>query len=238
VPDYEIEFASSFSGRKAGEVNIIGIPDPGSNPGGHGPMGGDSGFEVGQESAFWMTLQRLGEPEAPGTLFHEVTHRRDWELAQEWVGKYQTETGRLFVKSATDPLRDWLNAQVKKGRLTKADAEMVLMEAGDASGYTEARANVREFLAELQAGAPDLATAALVSYAKALKPKSQGGTGQYGNPAEGSEVTAALVAELKTAYRQMSKTMKDQYDAAVAAAKKENPSAWISELDFSKRAGR
>jgi hypothetical protein len=32
--------------------------------------------------------------------------------------------------------------------------------------------------------------------------------------------------------------MKQQYDAAVAAAKKEYPGAWISELDFSKRAGR
>jgi len=31
---------------------------------------------------------------------------------------------------------------------------------------------------------------------------------------------------------------KQQYDAAVAAAMKEYPNAWISEIDFSKRAGR
>jgi ATP-dependent DNA ligase len=167
-------------------------------------------------------------------MFHEVTHLRDWELAQEWVGKYQTETGRLFVKSASGLLRDWLNAQVNKGRLTKADAEMVLMEAVDASAYTEARANTRTFLAELQVGAADLATESLVAYAKALKPQSKGGTGKYANPAAKSEVVAALVAEFKTAYKQMSKDMQKQYDAALAAAMKENPAAWISELDFSK----
>jgi hypothetical protein len=238
VPESEIEYTSSFSGRKPGKVNVIGIPDPNSDPGGHGPVGGDSGFEVGRESAFWMTFQQLETPGAPGTLFHEVTHQRDWELAQEWVGKYQTETRRLFVKSATGPLRDWLNAQVKKGRLTKADAEMVLMEAGDASAYTEARANVRTFLVELQSGAPELATKSLVAYAKALKPKSKGGTGQYANPAANSEVVAALVAELRSAYKQMPKDMQKQYDAAVAAAKKENPDAWISDLEIQKRGGR
>jgi hypothetical protein len=234
VPVDEIERASSFSGRVPGKVNIIGLPDPGSDPGGHGPVGGDSGFELGRQSAFWMTFQRLNTPGAPGTMFHEVTHLRDWELAQEWVGKYQTETGRLFVKSASGLLRDWLNAQVNKGRLTKADAEMVLMEAVDASAYTEARANTRTFLAELQVGAADLATESLVAYAKALKPQSKGGTGKYANPAAKSEVVAALVAEFKTAYKQMSKDMQKQYDAALAAAMKENPAAWISELDFSK----
>jgi hypothetical protein len=238
VPTADIEPVSYFSGRVSGQVNIIGLPDPGSNPGGHGPMGGESGFEVGRQSAFWLTFQHLDDPGAAGTLFHEVTHQRDWELAQEWVGKYQTETGRLLVKSATGPLRDWLNAQAIKGRLTKADAEMVLMEAGDASAYTEARANVRTFLVQLQSGAPDLATRALVAYARALKPRSKGGTGEYANPAAKSEVVAGLVAENKAAYRLMSKEMQRQYDAAVAAAKKENPEAWISELDLSKSAGR
>jgi hypothetical protein len=44
--------------------------------------------------------------------------------------------------------------------------------------------------------------------------------------------------ELKTAYGKMPKKMHQQYDDAVAAAKKEYPSAWISELEFSKRARR
>ena len=238
VPESDIEFTRSLAGRVVGKVNIIERPESGSPGAGHGPIGGESAFEEGRASAFWIDLPELEKERAPETLFHETTHLKDWELAQEWIRKYTAETKRLFVKSATDPLRNWLKIQAKNGRLTKADAEMVIMEAKDASAYTEARANVRSFLTDLQADAPDLATAALVGYAHALKPKSQGGGGQYGNPAEGSEVTAALVAELKAAYREMSKTMKDQYDAAVAAAKKENPSAWISELDFSKRAGR
>ena len=44
--------------------------------------------------------------------------------------------------------------------------------------------------------------------------------------------------ELKTAYRQMPRTMQQQDDVAVAAAQKEYPSAWISALEFAKRAGR
>ena len=104
------------------------------------------------------------------------------ELAQEWVKKYETETKRPFVKSAAQLFHDWLNAQVKQRRLTKADAEMVSMEASDTTAYTEARANVRSFLADLQAGATDLATKALVGYAHSLKPKSEGGAGQYGDP--------------------------------------------------------
>jgi hypothetical protein len=238
VPESEIEFTRSLSGRKSGKVNIIGLPEIGSTGGGHAPMGGEAGFEEGRGSAFWIDLPELGKARAAETMFHEVSHLRDWEFAQEWIRKYTTETKRLFVKSAPAPFRDWLNDQAKKDRLTKADVEMVIMEAGDASAYTEARANVRSFLADLQAGAPDLATKGLVGYAHALKPKSQGGGGQYGNPAPKSEVKAALVAELKSAYRQMPKPMQQEYDAAVAAAKKENPSAWISELDFSKRAGR
>ena len=98
--------------------------------------------------------------------------------------------------------------------------------------------NVRSFLADLQADAPDLATKALVGYAHALKPKKEGGGGQYASPAPGLNVQAALVKELRAAYSQMPENKKQQYDAAVAAAMKEYPSAWISELDFSKRAGR
>jgi hypothetical protein len=238
VPESDIEFTSSLSGRKSGKINIIGLPEKGSPGGGHAPMGGETTFEEGRDSAFWIDFPEVDKPRAAETMFHEVSHLRDWEFAQEWIRKYTTETKRLFVKSATAPLQNWLNDQVKKGRLTKADVEMVIMEAADATAYTEASANVRSFLADLQAGAPDLATKALVGYAHALKPKSEGGGGQYANPASKSEVEAALVAELKKAYRQMPKNMQQQYDAAVAAAKKENPSAWISQLDFSKSAGK
>jgi flagellar hook-basal body complex protein FliE len=231
VAESDIQINVSVSGRTAGKVNIIGTPEPHSPGGGHAPLGGEIAFEEGRASAFWIDLPELDKARVAETMFHEVQHVKDWDLAQEWIKTYKTETRRPFVKDAMQPFEDWLNAQVKKGRLTKADVEMVIMEAKDATAYTEARANVRSFLADLQAGAPDLATKALVGYAHALK-------GQYGSPAHGSQVQAALVMELKTAYRQMPTLMQQQYDAAVAAAKKENPSAWISELEFSKGSGR
>ena len=230
VPEADIWFITSLSGRKAGKVNIMERPEKGSTGGAHAPLGGGTAFEEGLASALWIDLPELAKPEVVGTLFHEVSHLKDWELAQAWLQKYRSETKKPFDKSDITSLRSWLEAQVKKGRLTKADAEMVVMEIQDTSAYTEARVNVRTFLAALQAGDPDLASKLLVGYAHALKPGVQ-----YAAPANGSEVQAALVAELKAAYRQMSGPMQEKYDAAVAAAKKENPSAWISELDFSKR---
>lgn len=241
VPESEILLSGSLTGRTAGKVNVIGTPGKGSPGGAHNPLGGETGFQEGLASAFSIDLPELDNPaRAQAVLFHEVQHLIDWEFAQEWVKNYTTETKRLFVKGAAGrkPFEDWLNAQVKAGRLTKADVELVLMETGDASAYTEAHANVRTFLAALQAGAPDVATEALVGYAYALKPKKEGGGGQYGSPAYGSQVQAALVVELKTAYKKMPKTMQKQYDDAVAAAKAKYPSAWISELEVSKRAGR
>ena len=46
--------------------------------------------------------------------FHEVSHLKEWELAQEWIKKYKTETQSLFVKSAPNPSQVWLTAQIKK----------------------------------------------------------------------------------------------------------------------------
>jgi hypothetical protein len=236
VHESDLYFSRSLSGRVAGEINIIGQPEKGSPGGGHAPIGGETGFEEGRASAVAIDFPELSAPRAAETMFHEVSHLKDWELAQHWVKKYRAETKRLFVKEALSPFKEWLDNQAKKGRLTKADVEMVMMEAGDASAYTEARANVRSFLADLQAGAPELATKALVGYANALKARSKGG--QYGNPAAGSEVEASLIAELKAAYGQMPDKMKGQYRAAVAAARAANPDAWISALDFSKPKGR
>jgi Domain of unknown function (DUF4157) len=241
VPESEILLIATLTGRVAGKVNIVGTPGRGSPGGGHNPLGGQTEFEEGRASALHIDLPELDIPiRAQSILFHEAQHLKDWELAQFWVKNYTTETKGLFVKGAPGqkPFKDWLDAQVKLGRLTKADVELVIMQAGDASAYTEARANVRAFLAALQSGAPDAATKALVGYAHALKPKKEGGGGQYGSPAPRSEVQAALVQELKMAYGQMSTTMKQQYNVAVATAMKEHPGAWIAELDFSKRAGK
>jgi hypothetical protein len=238
VPESEILQIGSLTSRVAGKVNIVGSPGQGSTGGAHAPLGGQTAFEEGRASAIHIDLPELDNPvRAQKVLFHEAQHKFDWDFAQQWVENYK-KTGRLFVKAALTPFRNWLDAEAKAGRLTKADVELVMMQVQDQSGFTEARANVREFLAALQANAPDAATRSLVAYAYALKPKSEGGGGQYASPAPGSQVQAALVKELKTAYEKMPKYMKQQYDAAVTAAKKEYPSAWISELDFSKRARR
>jgi hypothetical protein len=172
-------------------------------------------------------------------MFHEVQHKRDYDLAQTWIKNYE-ETGAIFVSgdAGRKPFEAWLNLQVKNKRLTKADVELIIMETFDSSADTEARANVRTFLAALQAGASDMAARLLVAYARALTSKKEGGIGQYASPATGSHVQAALVEELKTAYKQMPDDMKRKYDAAVTAAKTAYPSAWISALEIPKRGRR
>jgi hypothetical protein len=233
VPESEVLSITSLSGRVAGKINIIPPQGKGVPGGGHNPLGGDIRFEEGRLSAIHFDLSEFDDPvRAQMTLFHEAQHLHDWELAQYWIKTYRAETGALFIKSAQDAFKKWLEDQVKRKRLTEADRELVIMEIGDANAYTEARANVRTFLAALQAGAPAVATKALVGYARALKPG-----GQYASPADKpneSRVQVALVEELRTAYQQMPTQMKQQYNAAVSAAITENPGAWISELNFSK----
>lgn len=237
VPEKDIQANGTLSQRSPHVINIIGRPESGSPGGGHAPVGGgDPVFQEGVDSTIWIDFPELTKERSAETLFHETQHLRDWDLAQRWIATYKAETNRLFVKSATKPFATWLREQVKKNRLSKADAELVLMEVADSTAYTEARANVRSFLADLEAGNSALAKKALVGYAHALKPKSDGGGGQYANPATGSEVEAELVKEAMTARSQLSETQKKDYDDAVVAAVSENPNAWISALDFSKKA--
>jgi len=242
IPESDISRTISLSGRQAGKVNIVGTPGQGSPGGSHNPLGGDTGFVEGLASAISIDFPEFHKDAArvQTVLFHEAQHLSDWEFAQQCIADYRRDTKRLWVKGepGRQPFEAWLKEQVKKKLLTKADVELVLMQTADASAYTEARANVRTFLAALQAGAPDVAKSALVGYAHALKPKRDGGGGQYASPAHGSEVVAALVAELKAAYGQMSEDMRRQYDDAVRAAVAEFPGAWISALDFSKRPGK
>jgi hypothetical protein len=235
VPEADVRSIRALSGREMNAINIVGSPERGSPGGGNAPIGGETGFEEGKPAAFWIDLPELDRERAAETLFHEDQHLRDWNLTQSWIAAYRSETGRLFVKSAIKPFSDWLNDQAKKNRLSKAEVELVLMTIADATAYTEANANVRSFLADLEAGAPNLAKQALVGYARALKPKREGGMGQYANPAPGSEVVAGLTKELRSAYDKMPRDMRLQYDAAVAAAKIEYPGAWISVLDFAHR---
>jgi hypothetical protein len=45
---------------------------------------------------------------------------------------------------------------------------------------------------------------------------------------------AELTDELKAAFRQATKDQKSQFEAAMAAAKRANKTAWFSEIDFVK----
>jgi hypothetical protein len=238
VPESEIQSVTFSSGRVPGKVNIVGSPGKGSAGAAHGRVGGDGSFKPKAPSAFHIDLPELDDPAGAATaLFHEVQHKWDYDLAQFWVQKYE-ETGAEFVSGIAGraPFEKWLNVQVKEKRLKKPEVELIIAETFNDSADTEARANVRTFLAALQAGDPNRASKLLVAYARALKPKREGGGGQYASPATGSLVQTALVEELKTAYKAMTEPMKQQYDDAVAAASQEYPSAWITALAVPKRA--
>jgi hypothetical protein len=237
VPEAEISFNEFSSQRKANMINLTANPGPGANSDArHGPVigqGGTTDFAPGMITAFDIDTKDLDTPaRAQGAMFHEVSHLKDFELAQQWVGIYQTETGRMFVGGpGIKFFMDWIQAQARKKppRLSQADAELIVDEAVNVSATTEARANIRTFLAHFQTGVPDEATRALTNYAAALPP----GTA-YGAPPRDSAVLAELTKELKTAYRQATKLQKSQFEAAIAAAKTANPSAWVSQIDFAK----
>lgn len=242
VPDSEIRFTQFPSDKDAGKINISWEKDLYAN-GTFGPVMGQRDPDVTPKTskAIEIRHRRFKElADAQSTLFHEAQHMNDDQFSREWVENYEQESGRTFVSGpyGEKPFIDWLNAQVAKKRLTAMDVELIVYEAGNYDSMTEARANVRTFLAAIQAGNLDLAIDRIVAYAGALTPSNKGGSAHYATPPTGSRVKAALVMELKTAYRRMPKAMQQQYNAAVAAAKKAYPNAWISELDFSKKAGR
>jgi hypothetical protein len=233
VPESEISMNRSSGDRLPGKINITGMPEQGAPPGAHGPAGGHRGeeFRPGLPTAFEIRFDHMLDPaSAQSTLFHEVSHLKDHELAQAWVNKYEQETKRTFVSgpAGRQAFEGWMRAQAP-ARLSKADAEIVMDLAGNFNATTEARANVHAFLTALQAGAPDVAAKGLAAYAREMNPG-----GHYASPANGSAVVAELTKELRTAYGQMPRDMQRQFDAAVAAAMKANPNAWISSLKFSR----
>lgn len=233
VPESEIQFNRSSFGRKSGKVNINAefARTHGAPRGLHGPetkQGED--FDLGVNSAFEINGNELDNPAgAQSVMFHEVSHLKDYELAQQWVTKYVQETKRIFVSgpAGRTAFSNWMMAQAPR-RLSKADAELIVDVAANDNTTTEARSYVHTFLAALQSGSLDEATSQLVTYAgheaNQLHPDKKGG----------SDVQTVLTKELQVAYRQMSKDMQRQFKAAVAAAKKKNPSSWVSKLDFSK----
>jgi hypothetical protein len=231
VPESEVQLNRRSNDRTPGMVNITGQPGQGSAGAAHGAVGGDGTFDPKVKTAFEINRSELANPvRAQAALFHEVTHLKDHQFAQSWVQRY-VDSGRIFVAGAMgEPaLRAWLAPHVKAGHLSKAEAELVLDQASNRNSTTEARANVRTFMALLQSHSPQRATQELVAYAKALPPGRQ-----YDAPPTGSAVTAGLRAELKAEYARMSPEQRTHYDAAVAAAVKANPNAWIVDLRMSK----
>ncbi len=229
VPDSEENLIRNSMGRVAGKININA--DPRKAAGDHGAVQGQpSDFGLGRATAFEINARQFkSDDTAAGTMFHEVSHLMDYELAQKQVKTYQQETNRMFVAGPPGykVFSEWMQAQAPK-RLSKADAETVLNEVSNNASTTEARANVRTFLSAFKA-ATTTELSPLKAYARELKPG-----GEYASPVPGSYVQADLVQELKTAYQKMPKDMQKQFDAAVAAAKQENPNAWVSNPNFKK----
>jgi hypothetical protein len=236
VPESDIRFQSTFSGQQPGVINIV--PDsPGDTPGSHGPapgQGGENGFKPGMSDAFRIAYSALDDPaSAQETLFHEVEHRAHWALAQHWAQSYERETGRMFVAGpGMKYFAQWMQDQAAKQppRLSKADAELVVDIAGNRSGKTEAAANMRSVELALQAGKPELAAKALMAYARALTPRSQGGKGAYATPALQSQFMQGLIREIRNTYQNLPPDMQRKFEDAVAAAKQKYPGAWVSDL--------
>ncbi|WP_210243922.1 eCIS core domain-containing protein [Bradyrhizobium guangdongense] len=223
----DIQVNTSTSGRQAGKINLTGTPDRDANSDArHGPVVGQkkTTFHRGLITAFDLNKDMLDRPaHAQGTLFHEVSHRMDFELAQRWVGLYEDETHRTFARDELQTFMDWINDQAKKKRLSTVEAQLVIDEASDTSGTTEARANIRTFLEYFRAGVYDEAIQALTNYAGALPPVGKA----YGSPPAGSPVLVELANEMKAAYNRADKTARAQFDAAMTSAKAKNRSAWF-----------
>ncbi|MBR0714547.1 DUF4157 domain-containing protein [Bradyrhizobium liaoningense] len=225
----EIQINATTSQRQAGKINLTATPEKGSGSDArHGPVVGqkDTDFHLGLVTAFDLDKALLDKPaHAAGTLFHEVSHLMDFELAQRWVATYEKETGRTYMRAGLKLFMDWINAQAKKKppRLSTAEAQLVVDEAADVTASTEARANIRTFLEYFRAAIYDEATQALTNYAGALPPVGRA----YGSPPAGSPVLVELAKEMKAAYDRADKTARAQFDAAMASAKAKNKSAWF-----------
>jgi hypothetical protein len=236
VPVDEVHRIATLGSRVADKINITGQPDINSPGGGHAPMGGSPDFQQGAKSSLWIDLAEFDKTRAPAVMFHESEHMADWDMTQKAVADYE-KAGHIFVQGAAGlaPFQAWLNDQVKKNRLTAADAEIIVDETFNRSSTTEARANVRTFLALFASGDTDAAAKDLKAYANNMKPKKEGGLGHYAIPATGSAVRAELAAEAAAMYKQLSAPLRAKYDAAVDDAIATYKSGWLDELRMGKK---
>jgi hypothetical protein len=229
VAEAEIQWNATSIGKSSGSINITGSPDKDSHGGSHGPVAGQKDFDFNLDL---VTAIEIDEPElddpgrAQSDLFHETHHLMDIEKAKEWVRRYQAEADRTWVASVPGPFMAWLDQQVKRKRLTAGDAQLVVDETLNASGTTEARANVHTFLLALQLGDGARARSELVGYARTIR------LGRYAVPPFNTPVLTELVAEARAAYAKLSRAGQADYRTAVQAAIAEHPTAWITGLKF------
>ena len=231
VPRDEVKRITTLGTRVSDKINITGQPDADSPGGGHAPMGGSPKFQQGVKSSFWIDLAEFDKTRAPAVMFHESEHMADWDMTQQAIADYE-KAGHIFVQGdmGLAPFQSWLNAQVKKKLLTPADAEIIVDETFNRSSTTEARANVRTFLALFATGDTDAAAKDLKAYANNLKPTKEGGLGHYASPPQGSTVRAELAAEAAAMYTPLSAPLRAKYDAAVEGAITTYKSGWLDEL--------
>ncbi len=106
----EIKFIRSIHDRAADVINVVpNLPD---DIGGiHGPVGtSDPDFVKGAKTAITVSLKKLATPQAAaGTVFHEETHRLDYEHTQALASRYEADTRRTFM--AGRPFTMWLLGQ-------------------------------------------------------------------------------------------------------------------------------
>jgi hypothetical protein len=153
-------------------------------------------------------------------------HAQDDRLAHDWYAKYQAANPKADFQA-------WITNQANLGHISKADAEVVNEIAGGSRKGTEARAHVEAALAAFQAGDAEAGKRELAPYAgMTLTEHHQSGT--YSNLAVKSTVKDELTRKLQDAYQHMSPDMQQELQAAIAAAQKENPEAWISQVKLPK----
>jgi hypothetical protein len=226
VEESEIEIIAYSSARVAGKINLTANLGSGV-AGQHGPEKNDSdGFKKGAKTAIEIKHSELDSvSDAAAVLFHETSHRLDYDFTQVWAGKYETDTRRTFSSAL---FTAWLFKR-DTSELSRADAEIASDVAASAHGSTEARAYARTFMAALEAGAFDTAQKQLEAYASGLTSKPQ-----RVNPPTARYVQDALGVELETVYRRSTTDEKKKFDAAFASIKKSYASAWISSFDHAK----
>jgi hypothetical protein len=209
--------------RKAGKVNVTAdlAKNPNGKAGGHGRESRqDEAFEPGAKSAFELNPNVFTNPaRAQAVLFHEVCHLKDYELTQRWVTAFE-KAGRTFVGGAgVQHFEGWL-----RGKASAAEAQLAGDIAAGAQATTEARAYVRTFIAAFDVGAGVEAAAQLVTYAKGMA----GGKIPIPAQADKNPVVQELKGDLAAYRRRLGRADKAAFDAAVAAAVKENPKSWLA----------